>query len=196
VTKRTDKSVTRLSFDAATESCIRLAAFGANLEHLVGMPEFCAGVADELAHKDIVTLAISGRRLAEAANLYNLSKAHEVKHQAPVQLSPLKWEFRASDQTVNLWDLFSRIIHSTEFEVVSHDFWIKLNLGVLESDINERYKAMKFKNQFKPVFRLTTDRIPLVIFEILEVSTKSLSFLEDAAEELADHDIYLGQHSD
>lgn len=194
--RRIDKKVVRLSFDSATESCVRLAAFGSIAHPLSGKTGYCNEIADELAHKDLLSLAISGRRLAEAGNLYELAKDHNVSSQLPIQLTPSRWEFRATDTKVSLWELFGRIIHSSEFEIVADDFWIKSAMEVLSKDFHERYQSARFKSKFKPLFRLTTDREPILLCEIDDVAQRTLEFLEAAADELQNHEIDVGTYVD
>ena len=99
--------------------------------------------------------------------------------------------FRNQDKPL---DLFGKIIHSSEFDIIAHDFWIKSRLGLFKNDYEELYKASKFKNHFKPLFRLTTDRTPLLFCEVIEVATSTLKFLEDTADELTEIDIDLGEY--
>lgn len=194
VAKSLDKKVIRLSFDSATESCVRLLAFGSLEVPFSGRSGYSIEVSENLAHNDLISLAIAGRRLAEAGNLYELLKKHEVGCQVPAQITPSKWKFLALETKLNLWDLFGKIIHSSEFDIIAHDFWIKSRLGLFKNDYEELYKASKFKNHFKPLFRLTTDRTPLLFCEVIEVATSTLKFLEDTADELTEIDIDLGEY--
>jgi hypothetical protein len=194
MSKVLDKKVIRLSFDAATESCVRLLAFGSLELPFAGRTGYNIEIAENLAHNDLINLAIAGRRLAEAGNLYEQIKSHAVGCQAPAQISPSKWKFLALESKINLWELYGRIIHSSEFDIIAHDFWIKSKLGLFKNDYEELSKAAKFKNHFKPIFRLTTDRVPLLFCEIIDVATTTVKFLECAADELEENDISLGEY--
>ena len=78
VAKSLDKKVIRLSFDSATESCVRLLAFGSLEVPFSGRSGYSIEVSENLAHNDLISLAIAGRRLAEAGNLYELLKKQKL----------------------------------------------------------------------------------------------------------------------
>ena len=194
VAEKPDLKVIRLSFDSATESCVRLAAFGSVQFAAKGKTGYCTEVAEQLAHKDLVNLAISARRLTESGDLFSVCKNHKVSYQVPSRTIASELGFTASNKDLDLWELLGRIIHSRRYQVYANEFHIKSRFGLLGTDFLEIYKAAHEPRQFKPVCELTTDRVPVLFFAVEDLAQTSLEFLEAAAEQLSE-EVALGPYA-
>ena len=103
--------------------------------------------------------------------------------------------FVSAEKTLSLWELFGRIIHSTEYEIYANDYHIKSRFGLIDRDILKHHEASSNAKHFKPVCSISTDRVPLLMFEIAEFARSTLTYLEAAADHLID-EIGLGPYGD
>ena len=194
--KPLNKFIIKASFAKAAEACVRLKGFGSirgNLNTDEG--NFFGKVANELAHNDLIDLAIACRRIAEAAKAKSLARKQKIKDHIPLQLSPSRWEMRAHGNKIELLDLFDRVIHSSHFEIISTDFQIKVLMRKVPKDFADSYYEHRYEHEFNPYFTVCTDQKPFVICEIGEVVVKTITFLDLITDQLSDQNIWIGNHS-
>lgn len=190
-----DKYIVRLSFDNSFEKCVRLASFGSAVAPINDNTGHSSKIARQLAHNDLVTLAISTRRLIDAGNLRSSAAQFEITHRVPYHSTEAGVEFVPTKKRIAIRALYNKIIHSAQFEIHTNEFRIGCQLGIFGSDTYNLYRAALKAKEFKPVCEIIDEEKKLYFFEIAELAQRSIDFLHQASEDLQDQ-IDLGQHTD
>jgi hypothetical protein len=188
-----NKQIVKFAFQNAAETCVRLLSFGRQIGNF-GTDEggYFENVAEELAHSDLITSAISIRRIAEIEEFNKIVRNHYVKKVGPIQLTPTKWEMRNSGETIPLWDLLSTLIHSNSFEIIADDFKIKLMSKQWGNEIWQLVREAKYKTQFRPAMMISSRHVPILMCEILDYAFVCTTFLDQVSNALSEHDIFIG----
>lgn len=190
-----DKDIIRLSFNNSFEKCMRLASFGSAIAPINDKTGHSSKIARQLAHNDLVTLAISTRRLIDAGNLRSTAVKFEIVHQVPYHSTETGVEFIPAKKRIAIRTIFNKIIHSSQLEIHTNEFQIGCQLGIFGSDAYNLYRAALKAKEFKPVCEIFDEEKKLYFFEVAELAQRSIDFLHQASEDLQDK-IDFGQHTD
>ena len=188
------KNTVRLSFNSSFAKCVRLASFGSAIAPISDATGQSAKIAEQLAHSDLITLAISTRRLIDAGNLKTSSSRFEIAYQVPYHSTEAGVGFVPSKKKIAIRTVFNKIIHSSQLEIHTNEFRIGCQLGIFGSDTYNLYRAALKARSFRPVCEIWDDHMKLHYVEIAELAQRSIDFLHLASEELQDQ-IDLEQHT-
>jgi hypothetical protein len=190
-----DKDIIRLSFNNSFEKCVRLASFGSAIAPIKDDSGHSSKILIQLAYNDLVTLAISTRRLIDAGNLRSSAIHFEIACQVPHHSTEAGVEFVPTKKKIAIRTLFNKIIHSSRLEIHTTEFRIGCQLGIFGSDTYNLYRAALKAKKFKPVGEVFDEEKKLYFFEVVELAQRTIDFLHQASKDLEDQ-IDLGQPKD
>ncbi|MDO1584424.1 hypothetical protein [Rhizobium oryzicola] len=134
-------------------------------------------VSEELAHKDLIILAISIRRLAELTKSQHLLKKRNLKI---VKSESYKNDQQATD---NCWNIIGNIIHSQDIVLTKH---------IPQCLSNDIYEMMKNRIEVEAIIDVKSDRKHTKTFSAVHFLKELVSYMEEIEDILSDNKIYVG----
>jgi hypothetical protein len=188
VIKKHQHGILRFAYDEALTSSARLASYStSNLLLHVGYGDYLER-ANELAHADMVRLAISVRRLSEIADLSNLLAGLKVNSKPSANWKDQEKENESQIADHRLGDILNRIIHCKTFI-------LSKQLSHLKLYARRASKALRLEECFDDdqdipaICLVESDRPPPKLFAVHELVTVTIEFLDEAKEALIDSDV-------
>lgn len=159
--------------------CARLASYGtASPIQEIGYGDFLE-IAKELAHRDILFLAISIRRLSELTSTQKLLKTLHMPNKPEID-----WKTKASQSVklkdgIDCWALFGKIIHSHDFFIIKDTVTLKVfsrkkGVGAGNSQVD-----LLQNKDIRAICAVKSDRGPIVLFSIADLVERSVDYLDE-----------------
>ncbi|MBL8567081.1 MAG: hypothetical protein JNM89_15305 [Hyphomicrobiaceae bacterium] len=147
------KDVIRHAYDTTVDRLARLAAFAFSDEPS-GLDEDVRSRLRQQAIDDLVTFAISLRRLTEVINLVAFSKGIAIPTAQPRTDSQSYW-FQRTD-SVTIWVLLGTIVHAQTYRIARSEFEIAMLLGHEPLDTLVKLNGVP-GSSCEPLFALRSD---------------------------------------
>ena len=182
-----------MAFNDTVELAARLAAFATSRSHAIERDTPIQRVSEQLAHRDLIAISLSVRRLAEISDTQVTAKntfVSQVRPYASLERAgfyPIKKKF-------SVWKLIGVIIHHQEFEVFKDDAKVRIALGAGKGDFYEMYKIALSKRHIDAVCMVKSDESELVLFAVADYIQSIAKIIEVTEQKLGDLDVYVGAY--
>jgi hypothetical protein len=176
-TGKLNEQLCKHSYYETNERIARMACFSTskNIEK-IGYGEYQT-VAEELAHKDLIVMAISVRRLAELTKSQNLLKKRN--------LHIVKSDSRDNSQMTNdnCWNLIGNIIHGQEIGITKEiPRYISENL----------FEMIRNRIEVEAIIDVKSEKSQIKVFSAVHILKELVSYMEEVEDILSKNKIFVG----
>ena len=190
-----EPSAKQAYFDAI-EMCARLASYSTALCLLkIGYGDYLER-ADELAHRDIIYLALSLRRLSEVIKNTELLKAMKVSAQPNITWETQSDFARNTTKQNDVWSLIGKIIHCREFLIIRDNLTLNRyhqhgSKKVAESKLTteEEISFTESAKDLPAICLVKSDKKNVVLFGISDFVAVAVDYLDQAKDLLEDEGV-------
>ena len=180
-----------MAFNDTVELAARLVAFATSRSHAIEGDTPIQRVSEQLAHRDLIAISLSVRRLAEITETQNTAKDTFVPQVRPYA-SLEKAGFYPIKEKISVWKLIGVIIHHQEFEIFKDDAKVRLAFGAGKGDFYKMYKIALAKRHINAVCIVKSDESEFVQFAVADYVQSIVKIIEVTERKLSDLDIYVG----
>ena len=184
-----DKSIVLREYNASLDMCARLGAYAsARFLEFTGDGDYLQK-ADELAHRDLLLLAISMRRLAELTSTRDLLQGkyfREGPYFSPDDKSGFASRFKAE---INCWDILNKVIHGRDFFAFKTDHDVRKLAIKSDAEIESWYRSYQVRKDIPAMFAVKSDRGTMELFTTAALIAKCVEYLDEAKELLLEEGI-------
>jgi hypothetical protein len=181
----------KIAFNDSIELSARLASFATARFHSLGTNSTIESVSEELAHRDVLGLALSLRRLSEIALLQKELQSCEIPEVGAASPDQ-QIGFFPIGKLITLHRLIGILIHSLTFELYKNSGKVRVHLSQGNNDVFEDYKLLVAGEHIDAVCLVQSDKSGKVLFPLKEFVAAALKFLDVAQTRLSDEGVYVG----
>jgi hypothetical protein len=198
VSEHINKFAARQAFNDAVEMTARLAAFTTSRTRPIFGRTNISRYAKELAHRDLVLLGISTRRVVELANLQTLAETEDVQLYLPGEITNFmtkRIKVESGRHKMSLWHLVGIIVHHLDFAFYTTDAELNLTFNNLQLDEYQRYQLLVAGTSIDAQCSIKSDKSSLMLFDVSNFLKSVTKVIEAAEHEFSDLEIYVGNYS-